>query len=206
MTRRAVVGASHSDGVARVDPARPPAVHRRGRHFPPARSAVAQARERLRSWLRSRTPRPRRRRSRDRASSRLRLLARLRRAAGHGHLHASRSHGSPHAHPCARARRARSTRGGCAADDRRRVPRLLRFSKRSGRKPPQRFDPSSPNRRRRSRRFFSGRIPRGISSAASISTLPRTGETMRRRSRFWRPIRPDYRRAPRRSTCRSAAR
>ena len=76
-------------GVAFADPARPPAVHGRGRRAVGA--AGAHARERLRSRLGSRIVRARRCRGRDRASSRLELLARLQRAVGHSHLHASRS-------------------------------------------------------------------------------------------------------------------
>jgi hypothetical protein len=56
-----------------------------------------------------------------------------------------------------------------------------------------------------SRSFCSAKTRRGISSAASTSTSPRTAETMMRRSRFLRPTRHNCRRKPRRSTCRSAA-
>jgi len=54
--------------------------------------------------------------------------------------------------------------------------------------------------------FLQAKIPRGISSAASTSTWPKTGGTTRLPSPFWRPIRPGYRPRPKRSICRSAAR
>ena len=111
----------HPHAVARPDPARPSAVHCRGRHPPAAARALAAAGTRIRSRLGSWIARARRWRSRDRPSGRRRLLARLRRAIGHDHLHPSRSRCAPRVDTCARARRARGTRRGRAADERRRV-------------------------------------------------------------------------------------
>ena len=190
-----------------LTPRRPPAVHGRGRHVPTVARAVAQARTRVRPWLGSRPARARRGRSRNHASSRLQLLARLRRAARHDHLHASRfsrrttrQYLRPRSSELEALAAAAPPMTGAEYID------APRSSKRSGRRSRRRFDPSSPNRRRRSRTFSSVRARRGISSAASTSTSPRTARTTRRRSRFWRPTRRSSRRRPRRSICRSAAR